>query len=180
LDIYSEIALVADNQIQAKCDYNDYSHKYSDDWNSMQSVVLIIKYINSIDIMHPKVIISAPSSITNMIMNDINNNNNNLNDHILYLYSTGRGSRQWQSIDYDVYAVDSSGRSNNGDSDNSMHRILPYLKVASTNINLVIKIPSLLFNSDYKYTFLITMCNFANYCDVDLHVITISKFINRQ
>ena len=158
LDIGSEIIFI-DGKIRARCNCDDCDH--CDNWNTMHSVRLTVDYTRSVFIMYPKVIISGSTKI------------NSIEDNLQLSvsFSIGRGSRQWKSINYDVNTIDSNGKTSR--SDKNINRIMPYLQAASKQKHLDINLPSQSFNRKYKYSFIITMCNFANFCDVGLHVITI-------
>jgi len=149
LFIGSEVTLLGD-RIKHKCPSDIYD---CSGWNSIHPTVLTINCAVSTAVMHPKVIISGPSTIS-------------VDDglHFSVSYSTGSGSGQWKSVDYEVYAVK-----------RNIGHIVQHLSIASSNRDLEIKLPPSLLKTGDRFSFIVTMCNFANYCDVGLHIVTVSQ-----
>lgn len=148
LSLGSELTLLGD-KIKYKCpsDIIDCSK-----WNTMQPTVLTINCAVSAAVMYPKVIIFGHSTIS-------------VDDslHFSVSYSSGSGSGQWKSVDYEVYSVK-----------RKVGRIVQHLSIASSNKALEITLPPHLLMADDRFSFVVTMCNFANYCDVGLHTVIVS------
>jgi len=149
LSIGSELTLKGD-KIRHKCPSQIFDCTW---WSSIQTTVLTINCAISANVMYPKVIISGPSTISV--------------DESLYFsvsYSTGSGSGKWKSVDYEVYSVV-----------RNIGHIVQQLKIASSKMALEIKLPPNLLRTDDSFSFIVTMCNFANYCDVGLHTVVVSQ-----